>query len=73
MKLFPALPLILVALGGPALADEPLQQGRSVAVCSNSAPVCAYMKDGHARETDECQARRDQAVRTVPGACWDED
>ena len=73
MKLLLATSVLVVLLGGGALADEPLQQGRSVVVCSGGTPVCAYMRDGSAAEMNECQARHDQAVRILPGACWDAD
>ena len=73
MKLqLPSL-LILACLSGPALADEPVQEGRSVVLCSDATPVCAVMKDGTSAEMYECQARHDHAVRILPGTCWDAD
>ena len=73
MKLLLNPIVILFVLSSPSLADEPLGQGRSVALCSKGATVCAYMSDGRAAEMNECQARHDQAVRILPGACWDAD
>lgn len=73
MKVVLALLLALAGFCGPALADEPVQQGRSVAVCADRTPVCATLKNGSSAEMYECQARQAQAVRILPGACWDAD